>query len=190
MMIQPRQSLNVRDGFWKGLNAKNLATGFQAEEHRKLDAESAADYDLPSGKEFEPCRRVIRPYLDDWAKDITLSGKVSGIYDDLKGADDIAALPGGMAEDPRAGAVVAQGGAVEETGVEGAGVVDAAVEDADVSAVRGASDSANQDPHGAVATGNGDYPEYKPDSGVVDDGADIQSGKGNDEDLANPVPVT
>ncbi|KAK5633000.1 hypothetical protein RRF57_008714 [Xylaria bambusicola] len=64
-MIQPRDVLNVQQGFWTGINSDNLYAVFAQDddEVRKSQAKLSADYDRIFGKDFMRCRRDIRPYL-------------------------------------------------------------------------------------------------------------------------------
>ncbi|TRX93202.1 hypothetical protein FHL15_005781 [Xylaria flabelliformis] len=60
MMLQPRGTLNVQHGFWKGVNANNVYDIFSAEEARQPKISSLVSYtDL--FQNFEQARKDIRP---------------------------------------------------------------------------------------------------------------------------------
>lgn len=72
-MMQKREGLHVRSGFWKGLTESNVYTVFRAEEPRRADLEALADYKTLFAN-FVACQEDIRPYLPAWCKHITLTG--------------------------------------------------------------------------------------------------------------------
>ncbi|CAJ2503080.1 Uu.00g104740.m01.CDS01 [Anthostomella pinea] len=80
MMTQPRGRLDVRHGFWKGINDSNLYTVFLAEEDREADITMLADY-TRLFQHFLRCRKDMRPYLPPWAKSITLTEEPLDIED-------------------------------------------------------------------------------------------------------------
>lgn len=66
MLIQDRENLDVREGFWRGVNASNLYRVFSREEEREAEVELLADYHTLF-KEFVPAQKAIAPYLPEWA---------------------------------------------------------------------------------------------------------------------------
>lgn len=67
MLTQDREILDVREGFWKGVNASNLYKIFSREEEREAEVELLADYDTLF-REFMLAQKDIRPYLQEWAR--------------------------------------------------------------------------------------------------------------------------
>lgn len=67
-MLQARESLDVQEGFWKGLNHGNLPTVFLSEEPRKAAVPFLTDYDNLFAAKFQQCRRDMRPLPPSWAK--------------------------------------------------------------------------------------------------------------------------
>lgn len=98
-MIRPRETLEVRHGFWKGLNKNNLDMIFatEAEEQRKAETETLADYDRLFGQDFLASRRDIRPFLpQQWAaRLVPLIETPSDMEDDGPDADQETARGGG-----------------------------------------------------------------------------------------------
>lgn len=71
-MLQARESLDVQEGFWKGLNHGNFPTIFLPEEPRKTAVPFLADYNNLFAAKFQECRRDMRPSLPSWAKDLNV----------------------------------------------------------------------------------------------------------------------
>lgn len=67
-MLLPRSTLSVQEGFWKGINSKNLLTCFSACDNHEAEVFLFADYSQLFGENFQRCRRDIRPFLPAWAK--------------------------------------------------------------------------------------------------------------------------
>lgn len=83
MMTQPRDSLNVEQGFWKGINSQNIGTAFTlGANDGPLEPELLVDYTLLFGPAFCNCRRDIRPYLSGAFELYPLTGELSDIEDD------------------------------------------------------------------------------------------------------------
>ncbi|RYC64465.1 hypothetical protein CHU98_g1747 [Xylaria longipes] len=66
-MIQPRDTLLVRRGFWKHITDRDLHSIFDPEEDRRSEVAFLADYTQLFGKNFTSCRVDMRPYLPPWA---------------------------------------------------------------------------------------------------------------------------
>lgn len=74
MMTQPRDTLNVQEGFWEGITNSKLPDVFSCVDTEPLkDISLLADYNSLLGDDFQCCRRDIKPYIQAWAGDITLS---------------------------------------------------------------------------------------------------------------------
>lgn len=71
MVLQNRQALHVRDGFWEGVDSNNLHTIFATEviEVRRKEAGLLLDYDSIFGRNFVACRKDIRPFVHSIALD-------------------------------------------------------------------------------------------------------------------------
>ncbi|KAL2280839.1 hypothetical protein FJTKL_12339 [Diaporthe vaccinii] len=67
-MQKDAATLDVRDGFWKGVNSSNLHHVFTPVEERKSDIHLLADYTQLFGEGFQQAQRDIRPYLPHWAQ--------------------------------------------------------------------------------------------------------------------------
>ncbi|KAI8954524.1 hypothetical protein F4801DRAFT_533475 [Xylaria longipes] len=70
-MIRPRATLAVKHGFWEGINADNIYDAFAAEEPREPQFRFLADYTVLFSQ-FEACKSDIRPFVQDWARGISL----------------------------------------------------------------------------------------------------------------------
>ena len=70
--MQKRDTLAVSQGFWKGITMENLYSVFAPAEPREASCPLLADYDQLLGENFLRCRRDIRPYLQPWARNISL----------------------------------------------------------------------------------------------------------------------
>lgn len=78
MLTQDREGLDVRDGFWKGLNAENLYQVFAPEEPREAELDLLADYTQLFGEAFVHAQKDIRPYLQAWAREAVQVGDGRG----------------------------------------------------------------------------------------------------------------
>ncbi|KAG8157771.1 hypothetical protein KVR01_012433 [Diaporthe batatas] len=72
MMTQPRENLEVRGGFWKGITIENLYTVFRPAEAREAEQSHLADYNQLFGQDFMRCRQDLKPYLQPWARGLSL----------------------------------------------------------------------------------------------------------------------
>ncbi|KAI1116061.1 hypothetical protein F5Y14DRAFT_449553 [Nemania sp. NC0429] len=72
-MIRPRDTLAVTHGFWEGITAANIYDTFAYEEPRIPQFPFLADYTVLFSR-FEACQRDIRPFVQDWARHISLNG--------------------------------------------------------------------------------------------------------------------
>lgn len=84
MMTQDRNTLDVKSGFWKGLNSKNLDTAFAldtAEDSRRAEGPLHADYTSIFGPKFMSCRRDIRSFVPHGEK-LELAMAPSDVEDD------------------------------------------------------------------------------------------------------------
>ncbi|KAI0855990.1 hypothetical protein F4860DRAFT_494688 [Xylaria cubensis] len=70
-MIQPRSTLDVQEGFWKGLNASNVYEVFSTEEVRQAETPLLIDY-TALFQNFEMARKDIRPFVKGWEDRISL----------------------------------------------------------------------------------------------------------------------
>lgn len=86
-MLNPHETLDVRAGYWKGLDAQNLLTCFRPAGPAPLRTSLLADYDLLLGPRFSEARRDMRPYLPGWAGHLTLEEEPF-IDTDLEGYND------------------------------------------------------------------------------------------------------
>lgn len=68
MLTQDRAKLDVKHGFWKGINADNVDDVFGRKEELKNEVELLVDYTTLFGPDFPRARCDIQPYLPDWAK--------------------------------------------------------------------------------------------------------------------------
>lgn len=84
-MLSPDDTLDVRDGYWKGLDAQNLHTCFRPAESPTTKTQLFADYDLLFGPGFCQARRDMRPHLPGWAKHLTLDEEPCVDSDDVEG---------------------------------------------------------------------------------------------------------
>ncbi|KAI0429639.1 hypothetical protein F5Y09DRAFT_356788 [Xylaria sp. FL1042] len=80
-MMQPRDTLDVKDGFWKGLNANNVYKIFSVEEKRIAEILPLVDY-TPLFQHFEMARKDIRPYVKEWEHRISLREAANTAYMD------------------------------------------------------------------------------------------------------------
>lgn len=71
MLLQDPETLDVQEGFWKGVNAANLHTVFAPEEEREAELKLLADYTGLFGKGFT--EKDITPYVQEWARGIVRS---------------------------------------------------------------------------------------------------------------------
>ncbi|KAJ3571836.1 hypothetical protein NPX13_g5248 [Xylaria arbuscula] len=71
-MLCPCGELNVTRGYWRGLNTQNIHTVFLPETRATVKSLFLADY-TPLFHNFVECRKNIKPYLQPWAQDISLS---------------------------------------------------------------------------------------------------------------------
>ncbi|RWA10339.1 hypothetical protein EKO27_g4766 [Xylaria grammica] len=70
-MIRPRNTLAVKHGFWEGISTDNIYDVFAAEEPRAPQFRFLADYTVLFSQ-FEACQSDIRPFVQDWARKISL----------------------------------------------------------------------------------------------------------------------
>ncbi|KAK7698826.1 hypothetical protein SLS64_012177 [Diaporthe eres] len=68
MMQQDTATLDIQDGFWKGVNSSNLHHVFTPVDERKSDIHLLADYTQLFGEGFQQAQRDISPYLPHWAQ--------------------------------------------------------------------------------------------------------------------------
>ncbi|KAI1753426.1 hypothetical protein F4782DRAFT_529309 [Xylaria castorea] len=71
MMMLSRITLDVQDGFWKGLNASNVYEVFSAEEARQAEILPLVNH-TALFQNFEMARKDIRPYVKEWEHCISL----------------------------------------------------------------------------------------------------------------------
>lgn len=64
MLTQDRENLDVRNGFWRGVNASNIYKVFSHKEDREAKVELSADY-YTLFKEFVLAQKDIAPYLPE-----------------------------------------------------------------------------------------------------------------------------
>lgn len=83
-MLNPDDTLDVRDGFWKGLDSHTLHTCFRPAEPPTTKTQLFADYDLLFGPNFYQLRRDMRPHLPEWAKHLTLDEEPAVDSDDVE----------------------------------------------------------------------------------------------------------
>lgn len=103
MMTQPRDTLKVTSGFWKGVHAGNINTVFapETDEERKAAVTVLADYDSIFGQDFTNCIKDIRPYLPEpWASNV---GPLTGAIPDAEeepdlGLEDIEEATSGLSD--------------------------------------------------------------------------------------------
>lgn len=69
MITQDPETLDVRHGFWAGLNSRNLHQVFLPEEEREAQTELLADYNVLFGGAFVRAKTDIKPFLQEWARD-------------------------------------------------------------------------------------------------------------------------
>lgn len=89
MMTQARDTLDVQEGFWKGINADNIQDVFLAEEYLPNSESSLVDYTMLFGTEFVRSRKNMLPYLRNfppWARGIKLGEEPSDVE---SGAEEI-----------------------------------------------------------------------------------------------------
>ena len=93
MMTEARETLEVREGFWKGLTSKNITEVF-APENDPCRTESCLfmDFDGVFGSWFMLCRRDIRPYLPNhaWRSQIIVPSPIedSDLFSDVEDTAD------------------------------------------------------------------------------------------------------
>ncbi|EOO00583.1 hypothetical protein UCRPA7_3928 [Phaeoacremonium minimum UCRPA7] len=80
-MMREWEMLEVQFGFWKGINRSNLYEVFLPQEAPEPKLTLMADYTALLGDKFVQCRRDLRPYLPDWAKDLALEGELVDVED-------------------------------------------------------------------------------------------------------------
>lgn len=68
-MLADRDTLHVKEGFWKGLDADNVADIFAPEEEREAQADLLVDYTRLFGEGFVRAEQDLRPFLPSWATD-------------------------------------------------------------------------------------------------------------------------
>ncbi|KAJ8119296.1 hypothetical protein O1611_g10639 [Lasiodiplodia mahajangana] len=74
-MIDPREALNVRHGFWKGITGQNLGATFeQKKETRRSQVPLVVDYNSLFGSDFVRCIDDIRRYIPSSLQNISLKG--------------------------------------------------------------------------------------------------------------------
>lgn len=82
MVTQSRETLNVQQGFWDGLNSRNLDDVFvMNEEPRRAEVHRLADYSQLFGPRFTSCRRDIRPFAEAFVLQ-PLTGELSDLDED------------------------------------------------------------------------------------------------------------
>lgn len=74
MMLQDHDHVDVKHGFWKGLNSQNLSTIFagEQEEPRRAEVALLEDYDLLFGQRFRTSQRDIRPNVQSFSVELDL----------------------------------------------------------------------------------------------------------------------
>lgn len=88
MLQSPRESLEVKDGFWKGIHSGNVCTCFRAEEQRSAEVSLLADYTALFGEGFVRSRKDMRPFLPSWACDLRLEVEPDELFTDGEEAQD------------------------------------------------------------------------------------------------------
>lgn len=79
-MMQNPETLDVQEGYWKGLNTTNLNAAFRPSVARTAAVSLLADYSALFGPNFLRCRQDIRPFLPPkYAQRLTLTGPPSPI---------------------------------------------------------------------------------------------------------------
>lgn len=58
-MAKPQETLDVQEGFWKGLTRRNILTCFRPREPREAKVDLAFDYDMLFGRSFVYARKDI-----------------------------------------------------------------------------------------------------------------------------------
>lgn len=69
MLKDPKQ-LDVRQGFWKGVNASNLYSVFTREEEREAEVDLLANYSRLFGGSFDRAKKDITSFLPRWARGV------------------------------------------------------------------------------------------------------------------------
>ncbi|KAI3395453.1 hypothetical protein diail_1316 [Diaporthe ilicicola] len=80
--VKDPKQLDVRQGFWKGVNASNLYSLFTREEEREAAVDLLADYSRLFGGSFERAKKDITSFLPKWARGVVRlesSSALSGI---------------------------------------------------------------------------------------------------------------
>lgn len=98
-MISPTRTLEVKQGYWKGVNASNLYSCFRMEENRESTVLIRADYNQLLGGGFVEARRDMRPYLPAWATGLTLVEEPEDLDDAAAAGDDNAGHGGDVGDD-------------------------------------------------------------------------------------------
>lgn len=86
-MLYDRDTLDVKEGFWKSLDASNLADIFTPEDERTADTHLLADYTQVFGECFVRTQDDIQPYLQAWVRD-----KVGSSHDQPSDSDALSEI--------------------------------------------------------------------------------------------------
>ena len=137
-MLQPRDALKVCSGCWAGLECADLSRVFTPSETRRPEPAFFADYN-EHFRHFLLYRKNIRPFVQPWAKGITLASApanlpASDIDDDFLDAPDALGTSAAVDEGDASGGgeptrrAIAEGSPPEDSSHEGVGAMTGADE--------------------------------------------------------------